>query len=336
MKNFRSKFILHVLCFCVFLYTGTLYAQSNRNIFSFYSGLFFGQKLDTIASIFAPNTISTSLNEINATFSSDGNEFYYSLGDPGYTYYAIHISKKINNKWTQPEVAPFSGCYSDADPCFSPDGKKLFFISKRPIKKGDTIPKKDFDIWSVTRTANGWGEPVHLDTTINTNDHQFYVAVTNDESIYYATQGKIRKAVLKNGTYETHIINMGDSTYKASKVREGDMYVDPSERFLIASISGEKSGLGAGDLYISFNKNGVWSTPENLGPQVNSADHEFCPMLSPDGKYLFFTSNKGGSLVTSSPKNHKDIIRQLNKIENGNCNIYSISFDYIKNKFNIK
>ncbi|WP_420578657.1 hypothetical protein [Ekhidna sp.] len=48
------------------------------------------------------------------------------------------------------------------------------------------------------------------------------------------------------------------------------------------------SGFGKADLYISFNNEGNWSEPINLGPKVNTGKTEMCASVSPDGKYLFF------------------------------------------------
>ncbi|MDX9955791.1 MAG: hypothetical protein RBT75_16940, partial [Anaerolineae bacterium] len=49
-----------------------------------------------------------------------------------------------------------------------------------------------------------------------------------------------------------------------------------------------------GDLYIAFqDSTGKWSLPQNLGAKVNSEAEESTPTLSPDGKYLFFASNRG-------------------------------------------
>lgn len=39
---------------------------------------------------------------------------------------------------------------------------------------------------------------------------------------------------------------------------------------------------------------GAWSAPRNLGPAVNTPQREFAPGLSPDGRYLFFTSERPG------------------------------------------
>lgn len=52
------------------------------------------------------------------------------------------------------------------------------------------------------------------------------------------------------------------------------------------------SGYGNCDLYISFNKNGTWTEPYNLGPEINTDQCEMTASVSPDGKYLFF--HRGG------------------------------------------
>lgn len=46
-------------------------------------------------------------------------------------------------------------------------------------------------------------------------------------------------------------------------------------------------------LYISFRSlGGTWSPPRNMGPDINSDKRDFCPMVTPDGKYLFFSSKR--------------------------------------------
>jgi hypothetical protein len=40
-------------------------------------------------------------------------------------------------------------------------------------------------------------------------------------------------------------------------------------------------------LYISYNRNGVWTKPTNLGNKINSEGNEYSPAISPDGKYFF-------------------------------------------------
>ncbi|OQY02334.1 MAG: hypothetical protein B6I20_06960 [Bacteroidetes bacterium 4572_117] len=55
--------------------------------------------------------------------------------------------------------------------------------------------------------------------------------------------------------------------------------------------------MGKGDLDICIkNKDGRWGKAKNMGASVNSTETEICPSISPDGKFLFFTSyrNNGG------------------------------------------
>jgi Tol biopolymer transport system component len=47
------------------------------------------------------------------------------------------------------------------------------------------------------------------------------------------------------------------------------------------------------DLYVSFNTNGIWSEPVNMGNLINTKANEYSPFLSPDGKYLFFVRHDG-------------------------------------------
>ena len=50
------------------------------------------------------------------------------------------------------------------------------------------------------------------------------------------------------------------------------------------------------DLYISFRKkDDSWTVPENMGKAVNTSSSELRPYVTPDGKYLFFTSDRPNS-----------------------------------------
>lgn len=65
---------------------------------------------------------------------------------------------------------------------------------------------------------------------------------------------------------------------------------------IVLSMQG-KDSHGDNDLYVCF-KVGTnkWSEPKNLGPKVNSAYRETTPFLSEDGKRIFFSSNRRGSI----------------------------------------
>ena len=87
--------------------------------------------------IFAEGVISTGDYDSHPAFSPDGNIVYFVKMGPDLSKWTIFVSNFRNGKWSNPEIAPFSGHYWDADPFFDKDGNTLYFISSRPLKEGD-------------------------------------------------------------------------------------------------------------------------------------------------------------------------------------------------------
>ena len=55
-------------------------------------------------------------------------------------------------------------------------------------------------------------------------------------------------------------------------------------------------GFGNADLYVAFReRDRTWSKPVNLGETINSDQIDFCPMMTPDGRYLFFSRRWGAT-----------------------------------------
>jgi len=56
-------------------------------------------------------------------------------------------------------------------------------------------------------------------------------------------------------------------------------------------VSDQKGGYGGRDIYMSnLDDKGIWSSPQNLGSDINSAFDEDAPFLMPDNKTLYFSS----------------------------------------------
>ncbi len=79
------------------------------------------------------------------------------------------------------------------------------------------------------------------------------------------------------------------------------------------------------DLYASVRVGGVWQPAVNLGTAVNTPASESSPSISPDGKRLFFTSERG---FTAIPMPTELTLRSFEEgahaILNGRGNVYSI------------
>jgi WD40-like Beta Propeller Repeat len=58
--------------------------------------------------------------------------------------------------------------------------------------------------------------------------------------------------------------------------------------------SNRPGGYGGMDLYVSRYRGGVWTAPENLGPDVNTAGNELFPFIHKDGTLYFASDGHGG------------------------------------------
>jgi hypothetical protein len=61
--------------------------------------------------------------------------------------------------------------------------------------------------------------------------------------------------------------------------------------------SDKPSGFGKFDIYVSYLKNGNWSTPENLGKEINSSESDLFPFIFQDNR-LYFSNNNFDSTYT--------------------------------------
>jgi Tol biopolymer transport system component len=255
-------------------------------------GPYLGQKPPGMnPEVFARGVVSTPQGEFNAAFSPDGREFYYSVNESGGRE-TMKFMKLENDRWTPPQPVPFVSRQNDCDPLFSPDGSRLYFISTRP--KEDKAGSRDWDIWYVERTDTGWSEPVNIGPPVNSDGDEYYVSLTKDGTIYFASNRAgglgsfdIYRSELVDGRYAKPQ-NLGSAIN--TKYLEHDPFIDPDESYLLFTSVDRPGGFGSGDLYISARReDGNWTEAKNLGNAFNTNGYDFCPIVSPDGKYFFFT-----------------------------------------------
>lgn len=325
---------MKILKYLVFIPLFIIYFSCTKQINSVkITGDYLGENPSDSAAIFAEGIISKEYNERDLTVSPDGSEIYFSLKGPA--FYSIITLKRTSGIWSEPKAASFSGNYSDLEPAISPDGSKMFFVSNRPLKDG--AGPKDFDIWYSERTDSGWSAPINPGRPLNTAANEFYPSITKNGKVYFCVRNNmtiggedIFYSNFRNGKF-SNPINLGDSIN--TKRDEFNSFISPNDDYLIYTTMGYGEGEGGGDLWISFkNNNDIWSSPKNLGSKINSSFLEFCPSVSPDGKYLFFTSNRSNQNKFSEIKlNYPQIIKDLGSTLNGNHNIYWIKTGFLEN-----
>lgn len=281
--------------------------------------------------IFADGVISTGMFESHPAFTPDGKTLYFLRSTPTFSLWTIVFSQFTNRRWTNPEVAPFSGQYSDADPFITSDGSRLYFISNRPVP-GKAKP--DLDIWMVEKTSTGWSEPKNLGAPINSPGNEWYPTIAANGTIYFGSDregGKgrtdIYRARLVDGKYP-EAENLGDAIN--TPFNEFEALIAPDERFLILMGGGRPEARGGFDLYISYNRNGTWTKPVNLGDKINSTGNEYSPTISPDGKYFFWTSARSFADKPLEKRNNgQELMKRLQSPGNGLGDIYYIDLSVL-------
>src|SRR5579859_7530720 len=85
--------------------------------------------------LFAPGIISGAVHDASPAFSPDGKTVYFHRSGPGLAG-VILVSHLREGRWSEPEIASFSGVWQDIEPAMAPDGSYLIFASNRPIVPG--------------------------------------------------------------------------------------------------------------------------------------------------------------------------------------------------------
>jgi hypothetical protein len=250
------------------------------------------------AEVFAAGKISTdSMEHSSPAFSPDGKVVLWTVLDRSYHASMMEMTFE-NGKWSAPHQPTFADSTADDYyPSFSPDGKKLYFSSRRKVPAG--FPEgRGIRIWQVDRNENKWGRPIPFDTTVSKGENYAH-SISKDGSLYYSAShgGAINWCLRKAQRTDDHYLESELLPYSINSVGyEDGPYIAPDESFLIFE-SQRPEGMGAsGDLYISFkNSDGGWNVPVNMGQKINSTANERFARLSPDGKYLFFGSTRNNS-----------------------------------------
>jgi len=86
--------------------------------------------------------------------------------------------------------------------------------------------------------------------------------------------------------------NMGNTINTLGN--EGAQCLAPNGKVLFFTACDREDGMGRCDIYISFKRDGQWTEARNIGPTINSKHWESQPTISPDGRELYFVSNRPG------------------------------------------
>ncbi len=254
------------------------------------SGPYLGQELSGRGpELFLPGLITTNDYDRCIAFLENGTLCVFLSEKQGVLY-----TREINGQWTEAIKAPWQEGLELADFTGGPDGRTVFFQSRRLTEPEDT--EEDTNIWAVKWMGSDWENPYPLPPSINTKEYpEPYPTVTSDGTVYFfsdkpgSQQADIYRCRCINGIYqEAERLPWPINT----DFDEHDPFIAPDESWLMFG-SRRPGVLSRDDTYICFRRqDGSWTHPLNLGSPLNSFSSENCISVTPDGKYFFFCSGR--------------------------------------------
>jgi Tol biopolymer transport system component len=301
--------------------------------------------------LFAEGVISTPADETGITFSPDGRTAYFARASATTTSAAVSVicvSRFDRGRWGRPQIAPFSGFWHDSTPALSPDGSRLFFTSDLPVPGRQRTPSQDPDaqdlhIWVVERTATGWSAPHSLGPPIEVaGAHDSAPSPAADGTLYFSSDrpgGKGHEDLYRARWLGRRYATPENLAGINSRHWQSQPAIAPDQSFLVFAGAGRPDAPEGGGahyprphLYVSFRTaGGGWSEPRIFGPPVNSTAADWGPSLTPDGKWLFFSSERGfASVPMRQPLTASRLASGLGATLNGLGNIYRVGSGVIR------
>lgn len=248
--------------------------------------------------------INSEYQEVRPIISADGTTLYFSRRNhPENTggvrdYQDIWVSKYIDGEWSLPVKlpAPLNNKKTNTLCSITSDGHYALLLDS--YKRVKTPLAQAYD------SPAGWGAPGDLVIRDFINLSSYY-------DFYFNEQTKVLLSAVDDGK------GYGEQDLQVSFKQEDGSYSRPQNlgkaintpksefapflaadgKTLYFSSFGHK-GLGGSDFYVSYRLDDSWknwSEPKNLGPGINSKDHENYFSITADLSYIYFESYPEGS-----------------------------------------
>ena len=168
-------------------------SQRKTSLYNIYRVILSEDMAQNKPEIFSRNLV-TPFNDGPVAFEPGGKRLVYSRNIDTHTRVrnivdqnnnlGLYFAENKSGEWIlTTEFAYNDPYYSITTPCYSPDGKYLYFGSNMPGGYGGT------DIYRSAYTNGEWGEPENLGNVINTPGNEVYPFVSEDGLLFFASDG---------------------------------------------------------------------------------------------------------------------------------------------------
>ncbi|MFY0653652.1 MAG: OmpA family protein [Cyclobacteriaceae bacterium] len=165
-------------------------------------------------------------------------------------------------------------------PVLSPMGKLIFFTRQKSVRD-------DQDIWISTYLGdNNYSIAKKLQYPINDRGHNSLISLPNYNTLIMWGAPDKHFGVRISNRIENGWSKPKDFFNRKIEKSYGNISVGNDLRTV---VFGE-----GGDLFVTFNENGEWSEPKNLGNTINTGEKEDISLIAADNATIYFISNGHG------------------------------------------
>ncbi|HLW40520.1 MAG TPA: hypothetical protein VKX31_09020, partial [Brumimicrobium sp.] len=227
------------------------------------------------------------INEIEYAISVESEEMLYER---------VLMNENIN-----------SG-YDDYGAMLSPDGKELYYTSRRPDTRGGNINPGDqryFEDIYLTKwdeETKNWGTA--------TNDIERLNSEGFDAASYISPDGNTVYMTVNTSVLDIRRTTRSSDICVAERTKEGrwslprainnksinttffdgapTLTADGNTMYFVSDRDGIRT---KSDIYVVHKDGNKWGTAKKLPALINTVGNETTPYITPDGRYLFFSSD---------------------------------------------
>lgn len=257
---------------------------------------------DVRGEVWRPGCVSTAAQETSLTRHPNGEKAWFMRGDFA-SNSATLLELSVNAEGCALQVAAFSGVWRDSEPHVSADGRRLYFVSNRPVAEdpveaewnGRRFPGAQ--IWYVALDESGEvsGEPQRVQGETNAVTMVYNPATTANGDLYVSSH--------RRGSgpgYQIYVARWDADRGAHGAVEQLDLgpversRMDPTlspDGQWLAYAGDEGDSLGSADIYVTQRQNdGRWGPSKRLPAPVNSMWLENAPAWGEQAGVLYVTS----------------------------------------------
>ncbi len=237
---------------------------------------------DESVMMFTSRRSNTSGGGIDVNDQQYFEDIYIANGENGKWDAAKNMGKPVNTENRH-----------DATVALSADGQKLFIYL-------DDMTRGSGSIYECALKGISWSKPDKLNDNINTKHHEASASLTSDgNTLYFLSdkEGGFGGHDIYKSKWDVEKQKWGESENLGPVVntpyQEYSLFIHPDGKTLFFSSRGHKT-MGGFDVFKTVwnEKTKKWSTPENLGYPINTADDDVDFVLSASGKHGYYASHK--------------------------------------------